>query len=660
MSNLIRPRVRLTRQQYEAARGEGYTDEEIAQEYDLPSAQSGARTATGVLGKFAQGISLGTADEIGGAVLAPFARGKTLFEKYRSARDILRGVTRDAEDSAPVMSTAAELAGAIAPAFVGAGTILPRAVGTGFRAAATRGAANVAEGAVTAAASSFGNAEGTLAERGRTVPRSLMMGGAVSAAVPGSAAIARSGKRALGTFTERGVQRVSDDLVGRAMTAMGREVDDVAPVVADKPITLMERMGNPGRRLARGARTTSPGASEMFDALSASRMPGTAQRVVDDLRSGMRVGDAGTGRAAQALDEARQQIGAAAFTPERMAAPVTSESAMATLLSSPVYRRAFNQWRGALAEMPGAAPPAPLFGRVEGSRQVTLLRDPTMADIEGIRQGLQDVLQSGGYVTRSTTLGPQVRNITKTQKRVWTDARNALMRDEGLAAEHPWYREALDELAARHAQGRALVAGGGLARQTPEEVADYLGTLGTDAEREAARLGMTNRIARRVMDSPPVSASRVVGGASRIPQRMDRLLAAAPNRGSAGRMVQRLGVEDEIAETERFLGHQSNTADKLQERDQLGAAVLNVLSRGKQGVVDLPLSWLNTRLQGNTGRVADEIARRFSSLSQTEQAAILEAARAEMARQAVRATTVRGVGRGAAGVAGGAAGRTQR
>lgn len=682
MSNPIRPRIRLSRAQYEKARADGYSDDEIRQEYDLPPDNTLARTATGVLGKAVQGISLGFADELAGGLLAPWGKGETLKEKYQYTRGLVNNLLDDADENAPVLSKAAEFGGMIAPALAGAGTLLPRAAGTGFRAMAARGAANVAEGAATAGVAAFGSANGTAAERMAAVPRAAVVGGVAGGALPAVAAPVMSGaRRILGRLSQRGAARLADELTGRAIEASGRSADDLTAAVADastghtagKPLTLMERMGTAGRKLARGAKTSSPGAAQTLDDLAEARMPGAGMRVGDDVREALGVQRTTPQRAASEYAAQRTAIGTREFTPERMAAPVNSQTAEETLLASPVYRDIFEEMRAAQRMRPTNGPQErtldALFGpALDGAGNPTgahtLTRPPTVRDIETIRQGLYDVLQRKQYTQVHPVTGRRVvTNLNREAEAALRDARAMLMEDAALNAQHPWYQQARTELESLHQAEQAISTGRGMHDRGALEVADQMAEMAPH-EQVGARVGYAARLDNRLANAPPVAVSRVAGGGGGAEARAgirERLMAVVPDNADVrARLTARLGAEDEIAATQRFLGNQSNTADKIAERESMGAAVLGKVLRPAEAFYDAAAHFFDPAISEATGRTADQVARYFATLDPLEQAAIIARAKAAAAREAKRRAGVQAAGRGAAAMGGAASGRTQR
>lgn len=656
----------LDRSRYERMRQAGFTDDEIrADGFEIPpkAPGSGARTATGILGKFAQGISMGTADEIGGAILSPFAEGKSISEKYRNARDIVRGVLNDAQEKAPIPSTLAEIGGAIAPAFVGAGTLIPRAAATGIRGAATRGAANVAEGAILGAAAGAGNAEGGAAERITGAARGAR-GGAMGSAVLGAAgpALQTAYRGTVGAITRRGVNRAANRVLADAIEQSGMSADAVRSAIndselADKPLTLMEHLGVAGRKAARGARTMSAQARQTLDNTAEQRMPGAYQRVTDDIREGLNVSHQTPTQATAQSTAHRADIALDEFTPERMAAEVDTR----TLQHAPIYADLFEQMQHARGQAPGG--PLARLPELFDAETGQLVRQPTVRDIEDIRQAFDDVQRSGRYHTVNRITGrSEVRNVDGQMARSLEAARQHMLADPALEAAAPWYAPARRALEEQHQFEEAIPTGHAMPGRDPQDITDALEQMTVPSKR-GARVGFAAAKAQEMMKAPPVSVADKAGGigATRKQAIRDQVNAMVPNglrstqqgprTRQQTRMESRLDAESRIAATERFLSGQSETADKAMEGT-------NVMMRALQAVrgsdpMQLASIWLNARMQGNTGRVAQEIARRMSTLSRAEQQAFLEEIAQTQAERAARRAVG---GRTVTGRAGGAAG----
>ena len=493
----------------------------VAQQFKMPAPKTRGfgQGALDVGNELLQGASFGWADEAAGLVSPELG-------------DAMRQRSEDLHKANPTAALAANVLGGLA---TGGGIAklgmkaFPRLAGSGLKAAALRGAANVGEGAVTGAIGGAGAGTTPEGKLSGALAGGLI-GGVTGGAIPGAAALAKGARRAILPYSQRGASKVADEMIGQAIEDAGR----IDLPVDGKPLQLVDRLGQPGRKLARGARTTSAAARQTLADMSAQRMPGTAQRVMGDVHDALGVGGQTVRQLAKGLDDQRAAIGAAEFTPERMAAPVTSETLQGTLLSSPIFRKAHQAFRSARKLEPDAAVPAPLFDRTG------LTRDPTLQDVEDIRQGLEDILSSGGYEVRTKTGGPQIKNLSKASKRAVQKAKRALLDDRGLNAEHPWYGPAREALAGKHAEGRALMGGEKMATATPADVADALGALGSGNEQQMMRAGLANRIARKVNESPAIAASRVAGGGPTIPGRMERLTAASASPDAAATLRARL------------------------------------------------------------------------------------------------------------------------
>lgn len=600
----------------------------VAQQFKMPAPKMRGfgQGALDVGNELLQGASFGWADEAAGLVSPKLG-------------DAMRQRSEDLHKANPTAALAANVLGGLA---TGGGIAklgmkaFPRLAGSGLKAAALRGAANVGEGAVTGAIGGAGAGTTPEGKLSGALAGGLI-GGVTGGAIPGAAALAKGARRAILPYSQRGASKVADEMIGQAIEDAGR----IDLPVDGKPLQLVDRLGEPGRKLARGARTTSAAARQTLADLSTARMPGAAKRVMQDVNEGLGVGGQTVRQIATGLDDARTAIANAEYTPARMAQEVPSPSLVATLEKSKIYRRAHRAMRDAAEIDPNAAPVPALFGK-DGK----LVRNPTVEDIETIRKGLADIEQTGGYVVSSKTLGPQVKNLTKQQKKAVTAARKAMLDDAELNAVAPWYKPARAQLASKHAEGRALKLGETMDKALPEDVADVVGGLGSPQEQQMYRASLSNKIRRKVNESPAIAASRVAGGGPTIPGRMDRLQAAAQSPEAFGRMRAGLQAEDQIAATERFLGGQSETADKAAEA---GGITLRALLSAVKGGANAAMVPMAAIAAGNTGKVSKELARKLANLTPDEQQLYLRYVQDYMAKQLAKRTTRQALTAGAIG-----------
>ena len=660
---------------YQRMRAAGFTDDEIrADGFEIPNSGPGEtfgkpndrapdnsrtqavrsfgdRTLTGAnevlqgANEVLQGATLGWADEAVGLV-SP------------STRDAMRERSARFHAESPGWATTANIAGGLLTggglARLGA-KLLPRVAGAGLKAAALRGAANAGEGAIAGAIGGAGAAqspEGRLAG----AATGAALGGAAGGAIPAAGGLLKGARRALLPFSAKGAANVADELIGEAIEDVGQ----IRLPVAGKPQQLVDRIGEPGRKLARGARTTSSKARQILANLSEQRMPGAGARVAADVRDALAIPHTTPPRAANAAARQRAQIAAVEFTPARMAAPVTSPTVAETLTASPIFADVFEQMRDAAsvrpANHPNARQIAPLFG------EQGLTRPPTVADIETIRQGLDDAIQSGRLQRRNPVTGRyQTTNVEGEMRRALQDTRSALMEDAGLNAEHAWYAPARGELAAQHQLEDAIPQGRALLDRGPMEVADLMQEA-APARQQGLRIGYAARADKQLADAAPLSASRIAGGGGGATAREGaraRLNAVTTDDMARARLASRLGAEDDIAYTERFLTGQTETADKALEAAGIGAKALQRAAQMGRGGITSAVVPLLAVAQGNTGKVSKALAERLATLSPEQQQAYLRYIAQFMEDRAAQQAMRRQLARGAIGATGTTAGRNR-
>ncbi|MBL8302360.1 MAG: hypothetical protein JNM26_06270, partial [Ideonella sp.] len=135
---------------------DGYSPEDATDYIDGYLEGFTTASPVGFAGKVTQGLSLGYADEIKGALRAPFTGNSRLYETARA-----RGQLARASKDAPVTSTALEIGGAVVPGIAG-GAAIARGLGAAgnFAGNMLRGAAaGAAEGAVYGSGNEVGGAE---------------------------------------------------------------------------------------------------------------------------------------------------------------------------------------------------------------------------------------------------------------------------------------------------------------------------------------------------------------------------------------------------------------------------------------------------------------------------------------------------------------------
>ena len=105
-------------------------------------------------------------------------------------------------------------------------------------------------------------------------------------------------------------------------------------------------------------------------------------------------------------------------------------------------------------------------------------------------------------------------------------------------------------------------------------------------------------------------------------------------------------AEDQIAATERFLGGQSETADKAAEA---GGITLRALLSAVKGGANAAMVPMAAIAAGNTGKVSKELARKLANLTPDEQQLYLRYVQDYMAKQLAKRTTRQALTAGAIG-----------
>lgn len=263
---------------------DGYSDEDVAdyvRGYKEGYTQS---SPVGFAGKVAQGLSLGYADELKGAVRSTFSGNSRLYETARA-----RGQLARASKDAPVASAALEVGGALVPGLAG-GAAIARALGpaAGFAGNMLRGAAaGAAEGGVYGSGNEVGGAE---ARAGGAVPGAVvggMVGAAASPLAEAVASVFRRGRAGLTSAggdaqARRALRTVLDD-TGDTSTSIGARMREAQGLGV--PMTLGETMGRQGVDLMEAA-AQAPGAGrEAISDQIGGRQWQQSSRLVDALRN---------------------------------------------------------------------------------------------------------------------------------------------------------------------------------------------------------------------------------------------------------------------------------------------------------------------------------------------------------------------------------------
>lgn len=275
--------------------------EPVQREPFVPAEKQKART-------FAQGVSLGFADEIEAAARNPLSALGSLFgaegKEYSERLETIRNGLEAYRKENPREALAMELSGAILPT-IGAGALT---LGTGGAAVAASTGARLAPtllraakiGALEGGVAGFGAGEGGLANRASTAATGAVLGGTVGAVLP---VATRSAGRVLGKVLEgsgitgaKGAARSSDARVLSALEEQGFTPEQAlqklteARSVGANDVALADigpRLGS----LAQKAQGSPNEASEEIAERFASRRDGQADQISERLVSGSKTSD---------------------------------------------------------------------------------------------------------------------------------------------------------------------------------------------------------------------------------------------------------------------------------------------------------------------------------------------------------------------------------
>jgi hypothetical protein len=277
---------------------DGYGDEDVA-DY-VRGFKEGYTQASpaGYAGKVTQGLTLGYADEIKGALRAPFTGNSRLYETARA-----RGQLARASKDAPVTSAALEIGGAVVPGLTG-GALIARALGpaAGVIGNIGRGAAaGAAEGAAYGAGNEVGGAE---ARAAGAIPGAAV-GGLVGAAASPLAelvtSVFRRGRAGLTSAggdaqARRALRTVLDD-TGDTATSIGTRMREAQSLGV--PMTLGETMGRQGVDLMEAAAQAPGSGRQAIEEQIGGRQWQQSHRLVEALRNVTGVTDGSVDRIAR-------------------------------------------------------------------------------------------------------------------------------------------------------------------------------------------------------------------------------------------------------------------------------------------------------------------------------------------------------------------------
>lgn len=416
-----------------------FTDEEIAQHLQrVDLEQTFSRTVldpnqaeppSQLLRQVAQGLTLNTADEI-----EAYVRSLTGQSKEDALRDI-RLKLKNYQAASPIASTAAEIAGSLPLAVVGA----PAAGATLLRSAAKVGAV----GAGMGAASGFGRAEGDVMERlGPTVA------GAATGAI--AAPLAYGGLKILGSLADPVLDfaaRKFGDKFSRSVETEIRRITEatqmtpdeiVQRVAAGEPLSenqallsavrLLYAQGGQPASILRGSLGTRP------EALREGAMADIQQTLTGDIR------DPNVLRGFKASEAdrvaARNQLYEQAYTSGGIITPEMLAAFREALKRAPDAAENINALHLART---GQKP----FFKLDDAGEIEFVRAPNIQDMETARRGIQTTINNK-FKSGQGDVGTELKPFETALRQEINNSSQALKDARATAASNKTTTESFD------------------------------------------------------------------------------------------------------------------------------------------------------------------------------------------------------------------------
>jgi hypothetical protein len=603
---------------------------------------SGVRRFLSGLAKNAeQGLALGFGDELqaGMGAAVDYVTGKdgSLGDLYDQRLAAERKAVKDFHDAHPVLATGAEIAGSLPTMRFGMGGPVRRGLGLVAQGAKVGGA--------TGALSGFGSAESGVRERlagaatGATVGATL--GGAIPLALGGGGATVNSALMAAGL---RDADTVARNKALQKFAADGVTADDVAVRLADiaKPQAVMDVAGQNTLGLACAAASV-PGTSRQkaFDLLEgrqSGRLPGRfrqegaayehgsqVSRLADDVRA--TIAPQTYHDEAAALIARREAESAPAYAKAMDAAPVWDER-LQQFLDDPISKAGLRQGLEIqrLESLARGEKFNPLDFAVTGFNEAgdpVLAAVPNMRTLNVVKKGLDNILE--GY--RDKTTG---RLALDERGRAVDEVRRAFLATvDGL---NPDYAAARSAWAGPTRARDLMQRGRDFATMDAPDIAREVVRM-SDADREFYRIGVAqglrDRLYRDTAQPGHNAALRVSG------EGLDEKLRAAVGKDRADALLHNVGVEDRLHQNRAFVRGGSQTQNKAADAAdmQVDPSILGNLLRGNIATAGVNAATAAMRrASGLTPNVANSLAGLLYETDPVANRAVLQALRAQLAR----------------------------
>lgn len=242
---------------------------------------SRGQLAKGMARGVAQGLTFNFADELEG-----LARGALTDETVDQATERVRGEQNEFRQKEPALSIASEIAGSVVPGLGAARLVTSGAKGA--RIAGRIAASGAGAGALAGAGAGEGGPGGRILPAAAGAATGAALGYVGGKAIDGAQRLLPKAKGVI-TRIAGGVAADATDVapthgarkVLSALENSGKSVDDLANAAADSPETMVvDVLGKPGARQARGIRTLGGKPGEAIEETMANRQQGQQGRIV--------------------------------------------------------------------------------------------------------------------------------------------------------------------------------------------------------------------------------------------------------------------------------------------------------------------------------------------------------------------------------------------
>jgi hypothetical protein len=581
------------------------------------SAMNAART-------FGQGVTLGWGDELEAGVRSVLPESMAGAPYEQGLKDARRGLAAF-DTKHPVMGSALQVAGGLAPALLTMGTSAPATLPGAI-------AQGIGLGGLSGGIAGAGSADGDMQSR--------LVGAGVGAGVGGIlGGITGGAARGIGDALT-GSARRADMLSGRSLIEDGAPaeliaggaggrvaVDRFAEQAASKPLTAAEVAG-PGsvQRMVSALAKAGPESSDLARRLE-ERQRTSFERIAGDLERFLPETSRGTLRA-QAREEAAasaprvtEAYGRAYQVP--ISTMPETAAAFVDEVSTPIGRKAWNYARMLAAQDKKKLPE--IFVKAEDGSTVP---DPAatidMESLDYFKRGIDQIIEKSVTqepATQRVKLDATGRLAQRMKRKILSQADTenpdyAMAR--GLHQDSAEFRAAME-------MGQNIVARGSRSTEAADLVEDLAQM--SEPERMAYRLGAVAALRRQMGDltGPFVDRAKV----ALSPNMTEKLRAIEATPGAADRLLDALRSESAMTRTTQVALSNSKTGSVLAQQQEMASdpvsAAVDLISPGGSTtgymtrMIDAVLgSVRDFRKVGALKRTAGGVARNLGAMGEQE------------------------------------------